>query len=48
MPPKVPAPQIATLALLAGMVAAFIGAIVTSAARPEPEELPPEHPLYGR
>jgi len=48
MPPKVPTPPIATLALLAGMLAAFLGAVVAGSGNSEPPELPPEHPLYGR
>lgn len=42
------AARLTTIALLAGIVAAFVGAVVVGTARPEVTPLPPEHPLFGR
>ena len=43
-----PPTRLATLALLAGIVAAFVGAVVVHTVQPEDTPLPPEHPLFGR
>ena len=40
--------RLTTIALLAGIVAAFVSAVVVGTARPEDTPLPPEHPLFGR
>jgi hypothetical protein len=45
---KAPVTRLATLAVLAGIVAAFLGAVVVGTARPDVTQLPPEHPLFGR
>ena len=48
MPVKAPVTQLATFALLAGLVGALVGAIVVHTTDAEPPRLPPEHPLFGR
>lgn len=48
MSKKAPVTTLATLALLAGVVAALFGALVVHGADGDAPQLPPEHPLFGR